>query len=127
MTADQTIALTSIVAGAVVGAAGLIVGGLGGRWDRGNARQMAAHARTQDRLERTYDELIVYLDRQRNTANHIRPFMVWPGMREDRPITEDELERVRANVIAHASTEVWALLDEFNKVMLRIENADLAM
>lgn len=127
MTPDQTIALASILAGATVGLAGVLVAFFSASHDRDAARSMASDERRQQRLETTYQELITYLARQREQFDAIRPFLTFPGQAPPPVVPLADMYRARAVTIAHASPEVWGLLDEFETVCRSIVSADAAL
>ena len=123
MTPEQTIALSSvIVAGLAV--VGTITNGV---FDRRARNKEARTARSQDRLERTYLELLGYAHRQRMQANAIRPFMTYPAQPKPEPVTQEEIARVRSLVSAIASVKVRVIVDEFGDVLESIRSADLAI
>lgn len=88
---------------------------------------LATDERRQQRLEATYYELITFIARQREQFDAIRPWVTFPGEPETPTLQLAETYRARAVTIAHASTEVWALLEEFEEVCRSIVSADAAL
>jgi hypothetical protein len=123
MTAEQTIALTSVIV------AGVAVMGtiLNSFFDRRARAAEARTARSQDRLERTYLELLDYSHRQIKRAEAIRPLMTYEGEPESPSISPEDTARVRSLVSAVASADVRQILSEFADVLLRIDSADLVL
>ena len=77
MTADQTIAMTSVITSGAVAVLAVLATVVTGFLDRRARRKEARIARMQPRLERTYLELATYVHRRRMEANAIRPFMTF--------------------------------------------------
>ena len=127
MTPDQVITVVAFITGAAVGLAGVAVSLYISSRDRDAARVLASDERRQQRLEATYQELITYLARKREQFNAVRPLMTIAGQPPPLPIPMDDMYRARAVTIAHASTEVWGLLDEFEEVCRSIVTADIAL
>lgn len=127
MTADQTIAIISFVTGASAALAGTAVTFFSTSRDREAARAMASEERQQQRLETTYQELITHLARQREQFDAIRPFLTFPGQTPPPPVPLADMYRARAVTIAHASPQVWGLLDEFDDACRSIVSADAAL
>ena len=127
MTADQTIAIISFVAGAAAALAGAAVTLYSTSRDRDAARALASEERRQQRLETTYQELITYLARHREQYDAIRPFLTFPGQAPPASVPLADMYRARAVTIAHASPQVWGLLDEFDDACRSIISADAAL
>ena len=127
MTPDQQIALASVIASGMVALAAVTASVLTGYLDRRDRRKEARISRQQPRLERTYLELAGYVHRRRIEANAIRPFMTTAGQQKPRPVTPEEIERVRSLVVSIASDEVRGILDEFNASLVEISNADATL
>lgn len=125
MTPAQQIALASVIASGSVGLAAVLVTGFSGWRDRVHARTLAHTGRQQERLERTYLELLAYVHHRRVEANAIRPFL--GPVPTPRGTTEDEIARIQSLVMAHASKAVRDLLDEFGEALKEIINADIAV
>jgi hypothetical protein len=125
MTADQTIALTSVIASGVVALVAVVGSITTGALDRRARRKEARVARQQPRLERAYLELATYAHRRRKEANTIRSTLT-PN-RPTTPLPTAEIERAYALVVSIASEQVRALILEFGTVLTSIWNADIAM
>jgi hypothetical protein len=127
MTPDQQIALASVITSGTVALAA--VGGIvwTGHLDRRDRRKESRISRQQPRLERTYLELATYVHRRRLEADAIRPFMTVAGQQAPRPVTPEEIERVRSLVMSTASDEVRDIIDEFNAALGEISNADATL
>jgi hypothetical protein len=83
---------------------------------------MAREARQQDRLERTYTELGIYLSRRADWARSVHPFL-GPVPTPD-PMTPGERWRIETIVTNHGSPEVRRLLGQWGEIARKIENAD---
>ena len=53
--------------------------------------------------------------------------MTTVGQQKPRPVTPEEIERVRSLVVSIASDEVRGILDEFNSSLVEISNADATL
>jgi hypothetical protein len=86
---------------------------------------MAQEARQQDRLDRTYTELGIFLSHWESWARSVHPFM---GPVE-RPVVmaQDELWRIETLVANHGSPEVRRLLDVWGEQRLKIVHADITI
>jgi hypothetical protein len=119
-----------VVLGAVLAAGG----GLLGEWqsnrlgtkrdDRAHAheRLMAREAVKQDRLERTYTELGIYVAHYADWARSVHPD--WGHVPAPDPMPPSERWRVETLVRNHGSPEVRRLLQEWREHVGKIENAD---
>jgi hypothetical protein len=85
-------------------------------------QQMARDALAQERLDRTYTELGVFLARRWDWARSVHP-VIGPVPPPD-PIQDEERWRIETLVKNHGSAEVQQLLDEWGKIVQKIENAD---
>jgi hypothetical protein len=85
-------------------------------------QRMARNALAQERLDRTYTELGIFLARRWAWARSVHPFM--GAVATPDPIPDAELWRIETLVKNHGSPEVQELLDEWGKVVQKIENAD---
>ena len=76
----------SVVSTATVAVVALTVTGLSGWRDRVHARHLAREERRQDRIERTYAEVLTYLSRPPLPSEPLvsGPIRVWPGRRSRR-------------------------------------------
>jgi hypothetical protein len=124
------IAWLALVGGAALATAGGIVTGwqtnrLGMKRDKQeheHQRQLARDALAQERLDRTYTELGIFLARRWAWARSVHPFM--GTVPPPDPIPDEELWRIETLVKNYGSPEVQELLDEWGKVVQKIENAD---
>ena len=87
--------------------------------------QMAQEARRQDRLERVYNELGIYLGHWTEWARSVHPFM-GPRPRPRRVSSEEEW-RIQTAVINHGSLEVHQLLTQWFERRRKIEHADIVI
>jgi hypothetical protein len=113
------------------------LGGLGSGWlnnwlgskrdERAHAhkRQMAHEALAQERLDRTYTDLGIYLSHMGEWARSVRPF-IGPIPAPD-PVPPGERWRIEALVENHGSPQVRRLLQVWGEVRLKIENADIVI
>lgn len=83
--------------------------------------QMAAEARRQDRLERAYTELGMFLAHWGDWASSVHPF-IGPVPRPD-PMLPQERHRIGTLIANHGSPEVRALLTQWADFAAKIENA----
>jgi hypothetical protein len=83
--------------------------------------QMAKEARRQDRLDRAYTELGIYLAYQADWARSVHPF-IGPVPAPD-PVPPQERYRIEALVTNHGSPEVRALLERWTEIARKIEHA----
>src|SRR5215468_3837505 len=96
VTPEQQIALSSVIVTGSVAVLTVLGAITNSVLDR-RARAKEAHtARSQDRLERTYLELLGYTHRQRMRANAIRPLVTYPAQPKPEPVAQQEIARVRA-------------------------------
>ena len=82
---------------------------------------ITAEARRQDRLERAYTELGIFLAHQQDWARSVHPF-IGPVPEPD-PMPQQEMYRIQALVMNHGSPEVQALLGRWGEVARKIEHA----
>jgi hypothetical protein len=82
---------------------------------------MAAETRRQDRLERAYTELGMFLAHWGDWASSVYPF-IGPVPRPD-PMLPQERHRIGTLVANHGSPEVRALLTQWAEIAAKIENA----
>jgi hypothetical protein len=82
---------------------------------------MAREARRQERLERAYTELGIYLARQADWARSVHPFI--GPVPAPEPVPRQEMYRIEALVTNHGSPEVRALLDQWAEIARKIDNA----
>jgi hypothetical protein len=87
--------------------------------------QMAKDARQQDRLDRAYTELGIYLAHQADWARSVHPF-IGPVPAPD-PMPDQERWRIEALVTNHGSPEVRALLERWGEQRLKILRADMVI
>jgi signal transduction histidine kinase len=120
--------LAVLTGGGIAAAGGLVTGWLnnwmGGKRDgRAYAHQqrMAREALGQDRLDRAYTELGIYLAHRADWAMSIQPF-TGPVAGPD-PMPRQDRYRIAALVSNHGSPEVRALLGQWFEVARKIENA----
>jgi hypothetical protein len=94
------------------------------RDERAHAReqQMTREALSQERLERTYTELGLYVARFADWARVIQPFGGLVPAPE--PMTHEERSRIEALVMNHGSPEVRQLLEHWRQQARRLEIAD---
>jgi hypothetical protein len=85
-------------------------------------RQMAQDALVQERLERTYTELGIYLARYADWARSIRP--LWGPIPAPPPMPPEERWRIQTLVMNHGSPEVRRLLEQWGEQGKKIEDAD---
>jgi hypothetical protein len=98
---------------------------LGSRRDeraRAHERQVAQEALGQERRDRAYTELGVYLSRQADWARSVRPFL--GPVPAPPPLSPEEHWRVETLVMIHGSPEVRRLLEQWGQEARKIEYAD---
>jgi hypothetical protein len=83
--------------------------------------QMAAEDRRQDRLERAYTDLGIYLSWLSEWARSVHPF-IGPVPAPD-PFPPQERRRIEALVANHGSPKLRALLDQVHEAGRKIEYA----
>ena len=98
----------SVVSTETVAVVALTVTGLSGWRDRVHARHLAREERRQDRIERTYAEVLTYLSRAPALAQRTAGVGSDPGM------ARQEIETLEGLVRMHASDEVAKLFREFS-------------
>jgi hypothetical protein len=113
------------------------LGGLGSGWlnnwlgsrrdeqAHAHEQQMAREARWQDRLERTYTELGIYLSHYADWAGSVQP-MLGPVPAPD-PMPPAEQWRIETLVMNHGSPMVRQLLERWREQAQKIENADIVI
>jgi hypothetical protein len=85
-------------------------------------QQMAREALAQERLERTYTELGMYLAHTADWARSVHPFL-GPVPPPD-PLPPGERWRIETLVMNHGSQEVRRRLERWREQVRKIENAD---
>src|SRR5689334_10367804 len=113
------------------------LGGLGSGWlnnTLGSKRDERAHARErqaaredlgQERLDRAYTELGIYLSHEAAWAGSVHP-VIGPVPTPD-PMTDQERWRIETMVTNHGSPEVRQLLDRWGEQRLKIQYADMVI
>jgi hypothetical protein len=84
--------------------------------------QRDREARAQERLERTYTALGMFLSHYQDWASSVHPFL--GPVPAPEPFPAEERWRVETLVTNHGSPEVRRLLDEWNVQRRKIDNAD---
>jgi hypothetical protein len=123
----ETIALASIIVSGVVGVGGLAAGLFGAWLDRVHNRNVQREARQQERVEETYEQLIVYVEKQIRIAARLRPLISHTNDPPPPDITQEEADRVQALVDLYASSEVEQLTDDFSAAQRKIDDAEQAL
>lgn len=82
---------------------------------------MAQEARRQDRLERAYTELGMFLSRWEDWARSVHPFM--GPVPTPEPLPREERWRIETLVTNHGSREVRPLLKAWAEQRLKIARA----
>ncbi len=121
--------LTLLTGGGFVAAGGVLsawlTNSLGARRDKrryDHDQQMAREARSQDRLDRVYIELGMYLSRYGDWARSVQPF--WGPVPAPDPLPPGERWRIEALVTEYGSKEVWRLLEEWGEHAAKIDASD---
>jgi len=121
--------LTLLTGGGFVAAGGVLnawlTNSLGARRDKrryDHDQQMTREARSQDRLDRAYIELGMYLSRYGDWARSVQPF--WGAVPAPDPLPPGERWRIEALVTEYGSKEVWRLLEEWGEHAAKIDAAD---
>jgi hypothetical protein len=122
--------LLAVLTGGGIAAAGSLLTGwqsnrFGRRRDeatRAHEQQMAREAVAQERLDRAYTELGIFLSHWAAWARSVHPFM-GQGAPPD-PMPDEEQWRIETLVKNHGSPEVRALLDQWTEIARKIENAN---
>jgi hypothetical protein len=112
-----------VAAGAALSA--LVNNWLGSKRDertRAHERQMAQEALGQERRERTYTELGIYLAHYADWAGSIRP--LWGPIPAPPPMPPEERWRIQTLVMNHGSSEVRRLVEQLGEQVRKIEQAD---
>jgi hypothetical protein len=124
--------LAVLTGGGLAALGGLLSGWLNNRL--GSKRDERAHAREQqaarealgqERLDRTYTELGIYLSHMAEWARSVRP-VIGPVPAPD-PVSPEERWRIETLVENHGSPEVRRLLDRWGEQRMKIENADIVL
>jgi len=108
----NTVALWSVISSGTVSAASVTAAWLSGSRQRTHDRQLRAEERRQTRREQAYGALIPLVDKRIRQIATIRP--VVEPMPPPPEISPEEIDQTYALIKAYASSEVNALLDEFN-------------
>ncbi len=121
--------MTLLTGGGLLAAGGLLSGlqnnWLGSKRDQRRhvrEQQMAREALRQDRLERTYTDLGIYLSHYADWARSVHPF-IGPIPAPD-PLPPEERWRIETVVMNHGSKEVRGLLKRWREYARKIDNAD---
>jgi hypothetical protein len=123
----------AVLIGGVLAAGGGLLSGwqsyrFGSRRDErahAHEQQMAREALTQERLDRAYTELGIYLSHYADWARSVRPF-TGPVPAPD-PMPPEERWRIETLVMNHGSPEVRQLLERWGEQAQKIENADIVI
>jgi hypothetical protein len=121
--------LTLLTGGGILAAGALLTGlltnWLDARRDKRryfHEKEMTREARRQERLERTYTELGVYLAHYGDWARSVHPFL--GPVRAPGPMPDGERWRIETLVKNHGSPEVRQLLERWGEIARKIDNAD---
>jgi hypothetical protein len=121
--------LAVLTGGGLAAAGGLLSGWLtnwlGSKRDQrthAHEQQMAREALAQERLERTYTELGMYLAHTADWARSVHPFL--GPIPPPEPLPPGERWRIDTLVLNHGSREVRRLLERWREQVRKIENAD---
>ena len=125
--------LLAVLIGGGLSAAGGLLGGwqsyrFGSKRDQithAHEQQMAREALGQERLDRAYTELGIYLSHMAEWARSVHPF-VGPVPAPD-PMPDQDRWRIEALVTNHGSPEVRRLLDRWGEQRLKIQHADMVI
>lgn len=124
--------LAVLIGGALAAAGGLLSGWqsyrFGSKRDQrahAHEQQMAREALGQERLDRAYIELGIYLSRHADWARSIQP-MLGPVPAPD-PMLPLERWRIETLVMNHGSQQVRRLLERWREQAQKIENADIVI
>jgi len=113
------------------------LGGLGSGWlnnwlgskrderARAHEQQMAREVLTQERLDRAYTEMGIYLSHHADWARSVQSFL-GPVPTPD-PMPPEERWRIETLVMKHGSLEVRRLLERWREQAQKIENADIVI
>jgi len=88
-------------------------------------QQMAREALRQERLDRAYTELGIYLSHEEAWARSVHP-PIGPVPVPD-PMTDEERWRIETLVTNHGSPEVRQLLDKWGEQRMKIQEADIVI
>jgi hypothetical protein len=91
----------------------------------GHQQQMARDALAQERLDRAYTELGIFLSHWAAWARSVHPFM-GQGAPPD-PMPDEEQWRIETLVTNHGSAEVRRLLDKWGEQRMKIQEADIVI
>jgi hypothetical protein len=124
--------LAVLTGGGLAAAGGLLSGWLNNwlgtkRDQRTHAHEqhMAREALGQERLDRAYTELGIYLSHEAAWARSVHPF-IGPVPVPD-PMTDQERWRIETLVTNHGSPQVRQLLDRWGEQRLKIQRADMVI
>jgi hypothetical protein len=125
--------LLAVLIGGVLAAGGGLISGwqsyrFGSRRDErthAHEQQMAREALTQERLDRAYNELGIYLSHYADWARSVRP--VLGPVPAPEPMPPEERGRIETLVMNHGSLEVRRLLGRWREQAQKIENADIVI
>jgi hypothetical protein len=124
--------LAVLIGGVLAAAGGLLSGWQSYRFGRSrdqithaHEQQMAREAVTQERLDRAYTELGIYLSHYADWAKSVHP-MLGPVPAPD-PLPPAERWRIETLVMNHGSPEVRQLLERWGEQAQKIENADIVI
>ncbi len=95
----------AIVAGVIVGLAGVLVGYVGGAKDRQSVRELADRDRHQERLADAYIALLEMAEKMGVWAASVRRKMIPPGPEPELPAVDNQIS-VTAKVNAYGSDAV---------------------
>lgn len=122
--------LLAVLTGGVLAAAGGLLSGwqsyrFGSKRDQrahAHEQQMAREALGQERLDRAYTELGIYLSHHADWARSVHP--IWGPVTAPDPMPDEERWRIETLVTNHGSPEVRRLLERWVEQRRKIENAD---
>jgi hypothetical protein len=125
--------LLAVLTGGGIAAAGSLLTGwqnhlFGRKRDeitRVHEQQAAREALRQERLDRAYTELGIYLSHEAAWARSVHPF-IGPVPVPD-PMTDEERWRIETLVTNHGSPEVRQLLDKWGEQRMKIQEADIVI
>jgi hypothetical protein len=122
--------LLAVLTGGGLAAAGGLLSGwqsyrFGSKRDQithAHEQQMAREALGQERLDRAYTELGIYLSRHADWARSVQPF--YGSVPAPDPMPPQERWHIETVVTNHGSKEVRQLLERWRKQAQKIEDAD---
>ena len=121
-------AMTLLTGGGLLALGGFAVALIEARRDKRrylHEKEMTSEARRQERLDRAYMELGIYLSRYGDWARSVHPFM--GPVPAPEPLPPSERWRIETLVTNHGSPEVRRLLDRWGEIARKIENADIVI